>query len=232
MFGAACTIHAAAPPPTPNLPEANRAPVSARIVAVEAPNDDVCSDHAGLKDFCVKGFYTAFSHGLNDALSRFFHAPAAGSGDYLVSFRMIEFNHSPTSGNSKDGRPSVQVAMRWQFTVRGRDGRPVLDLTETTVGPQQLINVGAADTVVAALNNAVLERIARALFEARVRFDPNASVPPPPPPPASPARAGCVPGATQECVGPGGCRGGQFCEKDGSAFSPCDCGAPAGPRAN
>ena len=37
------------------------------------------------------------------------------------------------------------------------------------------------------------------------------------------ARA-CVPGATQACVGPGACSGGQSCLPDGSGFGPCDCG--------
>lgn len=42
-------------------------------------------------------------------------------------------------------------------------------------------------------------------------------------PPAPPPRA-CVPGATQACIGPGKCEGGQSCLPDGSAFGPCDCG--------
>jgi hypothetical protein len=37
------------------------------------------------------------------------------------------------------------------------------------------------------------------------------------------ARA-CVPGATQACVGPGACSGGQSCLHDGSGFGACDCG--------
>src|SRR5258707_4487519 len=37
----------------------------------------------------------------------------------------------------------------------------------------------------------------------------------------APARA-CIPGATQSCVGPGGCTGGQSCRLDGAAFGPCD----------
>lgn len=45
-------------------------------------------------------------------------------------------------------------------------------------------------------------------------------------PAAPPARA-CVPGATQACVGPAGCSGGQVCATDGSRFEACDCGAPA-----
>jgi hypothetical protein len=34
----------------------------------------------------------------------------------------------------------------------------------------------------------------------------------------------CTPGATQACVGAGGCAGGQACVPDGSAYGPCDCG--------
>jgi hypothetical protein len=41
--------------------------------------------------------------------------------------------------------------------------------------------------------------------------------------PVAPVRA-CVPGATQACVGPAACSGGQACLADGSAFGPCDCG--------
>jgi len=35
----------------------------------------------------------------------------------------------------------------------------------------------------------------------------------------------CVPGASQACVGPGGCQGGQVCLADGSGLGACDCGA-------
>jgi hypothetical protein len=45
-----------------------------------------------------------------------------------------------------------------------------------------------------------------------------------------PARA-CTPGATQTCVGPAGCAGGQACAPDGSRFGPCDCGPQATPPA-
>jgi hypothetical protein len=34
----------------------------------------------------------------------------------------------------------------------------------------------------------------------------------------------CVPGATQECLGPGACRGAQACLSDGNGYGPCDCG--------
>jgi len=40
----------------------------------------------------------------------------------------------------------------------------------------------------------------------------------------------CVPGVTQECLGPAACRGAQACLPDGNGFGPCDCGNGA-PRA-
>lgn len=51
---------------------------------------------------------------------------------------------------------------------------------------------------------------------------------PPAPPPPPPVRA-CVPGATQACIGPGKCEGGQSCLPDGTAFGPCDCGTLGAP---
>ncbi len=40
----------------------------------------------------------------------------------------------------------------------------------------------------------------------------------------APSAAVCTKGATQACVGPGACQGGQVCLSDGSGFGPCDCG--------
>ena len=34
----------------------------------------------------------------------------------------------------------------------------------------------------------------------------------------------CIPGATQECLGPAACRGAQACLVDGSGYGACDCG--------
>jgi hypothetical protein len=73
---------------------------------------------------------------------------------------------------------------------------------------------------------------------------PTTAVPPPCTPPttataapavpnaqAAPKPGGCFPGATQPCVGPGGCAGGQACSADGSAFGTCDCGQRPSPPA-
>jgi len=35
----------------------------------------------------------------------------------------------------------------------------------------------------------------------------------------------CVPGATQECLGPAACRGAQACLGDGRGYGACDCGS-------
>jgi hypothetical protein len=42
----------------------------------------------------------------------------------------------------------------------------------------------------------------------------------------------CIPGATQSCVGPAGCQGGQACRPDGSGFGGCDCGVTPKPSAD
>lgn len=39
----------------------------------------------------------------------------------------------------------------------------------------------------------------------------------------------CVPGATQACVGPGGCSGGQACAADGTRYGDCNCGSATAP---
>lgn len=40
----------------------------------------------------------------------------------------------------------------------------------------------------------------------------------------------CVPGATQECLGPGACKGAQACLEAGQGYGPCDCGTgPSSP---
>jgi hypothetical protein len=47
--------------------------------------------------------------------------------------------------------------------------------------------------------------------------------------PAAPPARLCAPGASQACVGPAGCKGGQACAADGNSFGPCDCGSAPAP---
>jgi len=48
------------------------------------------------------------------------------------------------------------------------------------------------------------------------------------PQPTTPAPV-CAAGATQECIGPGACAGGQSCLPDGSGWGACDCGTATPP---
>jgi hypothetical protein len=75
-----------------------------------------------------------------------------------------------------------------------------------------------------AYNQAVVtsEAIARCRKPGQPKADAAASAPAAVTP--KPIAQACVPGATQACVGPGACRGGQQCLPDGTAFGPCDCG--------
>ncbi len=60
------------------------------------------------------------------------------------------------------------------------------------------------------------------------REEPIAPAGPLPAAPLPTAKAGapaCVPGATQACIGPAGCSGGQACSADGTHFERCDCGS-------
>jgi len=64
-----------------------------------------------------------------------------------------------------------------------------------------------------------------AALTAPAEVAPTSSPAPAPAPHPDPARV-CIPGATQACIGPGGCSGGQACSTDGTHFQACDC-APA-----
>jgi hypothetical protein len=95
-------------------------------------------------------------------------------------------------------------------------GYQVLDAAEAKrrvgVSPLQSEYRDSRATFVCGANQAALE-----LTPARAA---------PPPPPATAAHDTCLPGASQACVGPGGCSGGQSCLPDGRSLSPCDCGPP------
>ena len=53
-----------------------------------------------------------------------------------------------------------------------------------------------------------------------------ATAPAPIVPVTKPPAPACVPGATQACIGPAGCNGGQACANDGTRYEPCNCGQP------
>jgi hypothetical protein len=67
----------------------------------------------------------------------------------------------------------------------------------------------------------VMCRNANGWFDDREQPAREAQTSDAPPPPRTKA---CIPGASQSCTGPGGCKGGQTCAPDGLAYLPCDCG--------
>ena len=73
--------------------------------------------------------------------------------------------------------------------------------------------------MVIACGTAPASRTANVSEAARENPPPGASRPTVPPDRL------CIPGVTQECLGPGACRGAQACLSDGNGYGPCDCGS-------
>lgn len=172
---AGCTIHATAAPPQPNVipPQAHAG--SVKVDTSSVPPGQVCSVHEGLKSFCIDGLHGAVTTGLKSMLGSY--VTGGGGPAYSAVFRMIEFSHSPATGGQ---HAAAQVAMRWQFELLDGDRR-ILALAQDTVGPELLINVGAADKTIRALLNTVLETIAAELNKAEwqpaQRAEPPATAP-------------------------------------------------------
>lgn len=164
FLSSGCVINAEAQPPNANILGEKKTSGKVLMDLAGVPEEKVCSEHGGLKDFCVTKFRSAIDAGLKSVISTYVRG--ASSPQYKASFRLVEFSHSPTSGVSEGGAIAVKVAMRWQFELAGPDGKPIVQLAETTEGPEQLVNVGASDEAVQALLEAVVERVAKALSAA------------------------------------------------------------------
>jgi hypothetical protein len=52
----------------------------------------------------------------------------------------------------------------------------------------------------------------------------------PQPPPEPPTKRVCIPGSTQQCIGPGACVGGQSCLPGGQGWAPCECSSAPAPQ--
>jgi hypothetical protein len=97
------------------------------------------------------------------------------------------------------------------------------------VGPREFNEPNVSSFVIARC------RTQEAVFGGKTRPAPGTPAPgaapggPPSAAPVPPTPRSCFPGATQTCVGPGACKGGQLCLPDGAAFGPCECGGTAAP---
>jgi hypothetical protein len=199
LFGAGCTISAIAPTPHPNLLGELKTGGTSVYDVSDVPNEQVCSEHAGLKDFCVTGFRAAAADGLKSVVEQYVDSAKPGP-QYRAMFRLVEFTHAPASAASAKGSVAVTVSMRWQFMLAGPDGQTIVRLARTTTGPTPLIDVDAAESAVGALLNAVFEEIAaeleKATWPSQAAADAAASEPAPPmeaPPLATPGAASTAP---------------------------------------
>ncbi len=97
----------------------------------------------------------------------------------------------------------------------------------------RLVHGAEENTLVGVEGHQRGHRLARLIFFCGGEAPPEPLKLPPRPPEEAPppAERACVPGATQRCVGPGACEGGQACLKDGSGYGPCEC-ASAPPAAS
>ncbi len=206
-------VTAYSPPLTPNLQAFDSTNASVTWGNYSVWNGPVCSTPAGLEQFCIGNLYDALGNGLGDVLGHYMTPAATGPSDYQADFSVIEFSHGQGSAVG-----SVQAALKWQFALRDATGNTVVNVAETTVGPEFPANAGEGG--VQKLLNAVLERIGTELQTYFVAIAAKAE----PEPPSEPEPPTCVPGSTQQCFGPGGCQGAQICQPDGKTFGPCDCG--------
>ncbi len=223
-LGYACgvnVIKATAAQPTPTL-YAKLQDGTVRVDAFEVPAGRVCSAITGRRDFCIDNLSQSLGQGLVNTLGQYMRPGNKAKSDYVAEFRMLGFQQSPSQREAK----AVQIAMRWKFALKRVTGEPLVEIDETSVGPQEIVRSDLANNAVMLLINHIFERIGAEVG----KLDLSGKPPPPPPEPedagvvdAGPPQV-CVPNATQECVGAGACKGGQSCLPDGTGFTECDCG--------
>ncbi len=132
-----------------------------------------------------------------------------------LEVRQQTYNHSSQS--------AIIQAMRREAGRRGCEGLVITGSANEVVGSGSSYNGQGSMSV----------RTLKGLRGSCIVFTSSASTPAASPRAAAavaPGRA-CVPGATQACVGPGDCKGGQACKDDGSGWERCDCGPAAQPEA-
>lgn len=168
-----CTIGAEARAPEPNIIAATKSGGSFEVDVSSVPDEAVCSKQGGLKDFCVTRFRTAIGGGIDKVLAAYVDRTKPGPA-YRSRFKLVQFSHSTTSSGNITAAPlvaggqpvmmgegpTIKVTLRWQFELFDGAGKPLVQLAETTDGPQQFNHVSAADNVVEGLLNAVMDRIA------------------------------------------------------------------------
>lgn len=123
--------------------------------------------------------------------------------------------------HSQDDSRAIIAKMRAFAGQRGCDGLVIFSGNDSVVGAGGHSSVNTLK----GYRGSCLVYVSGPPTAAAARPAPGAVAGQPVAPPAAALR--CMPNATQLCVGPGGCRGGQRCAADGKVWTMCDCGAGA-----
>ncbi len=138
----------------------------------------------------------------------------------------------PVFSAATPSRPFVEVALleAQQESAYSTDDQTavIAELRKRagTYGCDALIMNGSADTVVGSSSNGngTVSTLKGYRATCIVWTKPEAPEAEEAEEVAPPPAARCVPNESRACVGPAGCSGGQACNAEGTAFSPCDCG--------
>ncbi|MFZ5896960.1 MAG: hypothetical protein ACOY0T_38235 [Myxococcota bacterium] len=156
-----CTMRSEARTPNPNVLGERKSRGTVTLDVSRVPEDELCSQQGGLRDFCVTNFRSAIGSGLQRLLPLYIDSSQPGP-TYTAIFRLIEFSHSMTSSSGLVGS-NLKVTLRWQFELRAPSGEPIVQLAETTDGPEQFTSTSATDRVIYVLLNSVMETVAKAI---------------------------------------------------------------------
>jgi hypothetical protein len=169
MLGVAtgCSVSTVARVPEANIIEPkNKAGGTFTVDASSVPENEVCTGETEHTGFCVSRFRAAIGGGLKKVLAMYLDGDKTGPA-YTARFRFVQFSDNTTSSRSEGGG-TEKITLRWQFELLDPSGEPVVQLAETTDGPQQFSSGESADDVIDALLAAVMEKVAASLKAANL----------------------------------------------------------------
>jgi hypothetical protein len=147
-----------APRATPNVLAREQLDVTFAVNVASVPNESICALGAEGRA-CVEGFRDAIGSGLEQVLRLYMpHDPR--NPEYVAVFRLVEFGASPAAVHERMETVAAFLSLRWQFELRTRDGRPVVQLAARTEGPDAVMLDRSMAVGVRSLVNRVLESIA------------------------------------------------------------------------
>jgi hypothetical protein len=122
------------------------------------PNESICA-LGSERRACVRGFRDAFGTGVIELLRRYMRHDALDP-EYVASFRLLEF--SSVTAALHEGEPiALFLAVRWEFELRNRSGRPVLRLASRTEAPDLVLLGRPLENGLRSLLDRVLHSIGR-----------------------------------------------------------------------